>query len=186
MRSGRQPRGVGRLPAQTAPVAEEPRGASVSSVDWLCQAVPFGGSALAGAGVMWRLLQWSDPPLAEPSAHPAIHPSVCMMHHTAPFGALRPAHHWAIQHVSGYSSVSGCNRHRTAVTVRRGVSWRSAIISGRLDVFYGHPGRETSVRPCLSPSGCLPVSKDHVDLQVTSSIPLTCGLKPFGNAVCSL
>ena len=36
-----------------SPVAEEPSCASTSSADWLCQASPFGCSAMVGARVIW-------------------------------------------------------------------------------------------------------------------------------------
>ena len=70
------------------------------------------------------------------SASPSTHPSACMVHHKdSPLVALRPVHRLAIQNVSGGSSIIWRSRHRTAATVRRRASWRSAIIS----VFLGHP-----------------------------------------------
>jgi len=40
-----------------------------------------------------------------PNPHPSAHPSVHMVHHEAPFVALRPAHHCTIRTVSGGSSI---------------------------------------------------------------------------------
>src|ERR1017187_4773849 len=36
-----------------------------------------------------------------PPAHPTVHPSICVIHHKAPFVALRPAHLSLIQIVNG-------------------------------------------------------------------------------------